>query len=326
MSQSKHIEIIQDTISDFVNENSKTLISNETTDTSIINISELLDVKKSIDNLALMENKLKEAVSNINNLIRIKQSHYNEVMNVLSNKLGMSLVSNVSNVSNTSNSSESNHNDSGSSMNLSKNTTNEKTDNTDNTDNVWKTVSYKKHSRGNERHSNDNYNNSHGQVSKQRIPTSINIIGHLCLDAYVVESFNDVLPDGQLYYLRGHFAFNIAGNVFHGNIGKIYTDNREPVKIKVCKFKNQCRKNKSCDFYHDPEVFAGSTDVRNYIASSFIYTPQNSTHYNKMRSRRIGDRDSLVEDLENLTVDSKGRFIDQTVHDFICSLLIRKYL
>jgi hypothetical protein len=58
--------------------------------------------------------------------------------------------------------------------------------------------------------------------------------------------------------------------MFHGNIGMVYCDEKNPTKITNCKYGSQCIK-QNCNYYHDPIKFIGSKDTRNYIASSFLY-------------------------------------------------------
>lgn len=149
----------------------------------------------------------------------------------------------------------------------------------------------------------------------------------LALKAIPVSTFADVRQDGELYYVTTaeHFAFYLAGQLFHGNIGVIYTDEKSPVKIKDCKFANECIKKGRCDYYHDPLIFSGYTDKRNFIASSWLYSPPNSQYKNKTRSRRFGSLEHLDMDIVDLQADEARRFYDQTMHDVLCSLLLMNY-
>ena len=155
---------------------------------------------------------------------------------------------------------------------------------------------------------------------------SINIENNLFLDAIKVKSFSDVKSDGNLYYIEdsNHFAIKIAGYMLHGNIGVIYTNGRDPEKIKNCKFGNGCIK-PNCNYYHNPLLYEGSRDVRNFIANSWLYAPPNSPFRYKKKSRRYGCKGMLDIDLSNLSSEEAERFIDQCVHDLLCSLLIFKY-
>lgn len=148
----------------------------------------------------------------------------------------------------------------------------------------------------------------------------------LSLGAIRVQSFDDVQSDGNLYYIdpADHFAFKLNGRLFHGNIGVIYTDEKTPEKIKYCKFAGSCVKQDTCDYYHDPKQFPGSRDHRNFVASSWLYTPQYSTFKNRQQARRFGSRNSLDTDIVGLQSDEVSRFKDQMVHDVLCSLLLEE--
>lgn len=150
----------------------------------------------------------------------------------------------------------------------------------------------------------------------------------LFLQAIKVPTFDQVESNGELYYIESadHFAFKLAGILFHGNIGVIYTDEKNPEKIKNCKFRKECIKKERCDYYHDPLKFPGSKDKRNFIASSWLYAPPNSQFKNKSKSRRFGSFDHLDLDIMNLQEEETDRFSDQTMHDVLCSVLLRKYL
>jgi len=153
--------------------------------------------------------------------------------------------------------------------------------------------------------------------------TEIKITTALSLNAISVPTFEQVVADGNLYYVSNadHFAIKIAGRLLHGNIGRIYTDEKNPEKIKDCRHQNKCIKSGKCDYYHDPAKFIGSQDHRNYIASSFLYAPSNSHYKNKARSRRFGSRENLDMDIVSMSEEEIGRFNDQVMHDLLCSLL-----
>lgn len=153
---------------------------------------------------------------------------------------------------------------------------------------------------------------------------SIKITQTLSLDAIEVGSFDEVKQDGNLYYIPAynHFAIRIAGRLLHGNIGNIYTNENSPKKIKDCNFALSCMKQTKCDYYHDPALFANSTDIRDYFASSWLYAPPDSHYKNRPRSRRFGSREHLDIDIVAMQPDEINRFHDQTMHDLLCSLLI----
>lgn len=155
----------------------------------------------------------------------------------------------------------------------------------------------------------------------------VNFTAALYLTALKVPTFDYVKPNGELYYVdtANHFAIVIAGHMFHGNIGTIYTDEKNPEKIKDCKFADLCVKRNNCDYYHDPIKFSGSKDYRNFIASSWLYSQPGGTFKNKPKSRRFGSRQYLDIDIVGLQSEEISRFHDQTMHDILCSLLISRF-
>lgn len=148
--------------------------------------------------------------------------------------------------------------------------------------------------------------------------SNIKLTPALGLQAIVCKSFGDVMQDGNLYYntTHNHFAFKINGKLFHGGIGNVVSDSI-PCKVKDCKFRGGCSKGASCDYYHNPMLFANSKDVRNYTASSWVYTKNNRD------GRRFGSFDNLDVDITNIEPADRERFHDQTVHDVLCSLLLK---
>lgn len=147
------------------------------------------------------------------------------------------------------------------------------------------------------------------------------------LPAIVVQDFDSVKSDGNLYYVEpsDHFAIRIMGNLFHGNIGIVYTDEKLPEKIKDCKYPGRCRKGGGCDYYHDPVKFSGSRDHRNHIAGSFLYAPPDASYKNRSRNRCFGSRTYLDTDLVALQPDDISRFHDQVFHDILCALISCRY-
>jgi hypothetical protein len=142
----------------------------------------------------------------------------------------------------------------------------------------------------------------------------------LTIQAIIVQLFDDVKQDGNMYYIAtvDHFAIYICGKLFHGNIGIIYTDDRVPKKIRDCRFDATCVKKGKCDYYHNPMKYPKSADRRNYIANSFTYSKRNP------HARRYGSLDSLSEDMVGLSAEEISRFNDQTMHNILCALLLKK--
>lgn len=143
----------------------------------------------------------------------------------------------------------------------------------------------------------------------------VKIGNYLRLPATGVQSFRDVPNDGKLYFTQGHFAIRICGHLFHGGIGKIYLNEPTPVKIKECRTQGACPRMNQCRYYHDPAKYPGSTDVRNFIARSWVYTPpkDRSTKY----GRTIGAGQSLETDIIGVTNEELSRMKDQIIHDLL---------
>lgn len=151
----------------------------------------------------------------------------------------------------------------------------------------------------------------------------IYITQHLYLDAKKVKTFTQVQTMGELYYVESckHFAIKIFDILLHGNIGKIYNKFDNSIKIKPCRYGKSCPKIATCGFYHDPTVVSGSTDVRNFIAENFTYTPP----FCKQRLRKFGSVENLDTDIILLNEENIDEFSDQTMHELLCVLLLKKY-
>ncbi len=152
-------------------------------------------------------------------------------------------------------------------------------------------------------------------------PTMVMVSAKCGLMARVVDHFRDVRNPGELYFVpnANHFAIIIAGMMYHGNIGTVYSDEKNPEKIRECKFASSCTKINTCNFYHDPTKFHQSRDVRNFVANSFMYT--SGSHRN--RGRRFGSLPNLDVDFPQISQDDVGRFSDQVMHDLLSSLILR---
>ena len=168
-------------------------------------------------------------------------------------------------------------------------------------------------------------------VINKTIPIKrINIIGKLNIEAKCTD-LKDVQSDGSLYYIESinHFAFKIRIGaqdiLFHGNIGTIYQQNSNiyPEKIKNCKYGNQCIKNNNCHFYHNPLIYENSHDVRNFVANSWQYTFNKYDTSLNNKLRRFGDKNTLESDINLLNDEEIERFIDQSIHDLLCCIILR---
>jgi len=168
--------------------------------------------------------------------------------------------------------------------------------------------------------------------------TQVKVIGDITVEAVVLpetlkkrsDIFAAVAPGG-LYYVPhwNHFAARIGGCVFHANLGRIYRGPRGaprdaprelPEYVKECR--NACCKGREagCRYYHDPEYYANSTDVRNFMADSWYYTSAAApAHYG---TRRIGSASELEVDIRAISPEDARRFLHQTAHDVLCALIL----
>lgn len=156
----------------------------------------------------------------------------------------------------------------------------------------------------------------------------ISVAPNVKVPAFVVPShlrgkdLRDAVQPGKLYYIPqwNHFAVNIAGAFMHAGVGSIYRGRVDtPSLIKDC-WKAKCSRT-DCRYYHDPEFFPGSTDVRNYITDSWYYVPAFIT-IERTGARRIGDAENLETDLKTITAQDARRFVSGVMHDLICAILV----
>ena len=146
--------------------------------------------------------------------------------------------------------------------------------------------------------------------------------------AFVVPSnlrgkeLRDAVQPGKLYYIPqwNHFAVNIGGAFLHAGVGSIYRGRVDtPSLIKDC-WKAKCSR-VDCRYYHDPELFPGSSDVRNYITDSWYYVPA-FISIERTGARRIGDAENLESDLKTIVAQDARRFVSGVMHDLICAILV----
>jgi hypothetical protein len=83
------------------------------------------------------------------------------------------------------------------------------------------------------------------------IERPIIVKGAVSLPAHVIQSLDEVVLNGVLYYIpwADHFAIKVAGHVLHGNIGNI--DKWARTRTKNCIYGANC-KIRNCTFYHNP--------------------------------------------------------------------------
>lgn len=155
---------------------------------------------------------------------------------------------------------------------------------------------------------------------------SIQITDQLSLPAINVATFDDVLADGRLFYVStvNHFAMYIGRTLFHGNIGTIYTNEKQPSKIKNCQHHNAdyAPKQNKCTFYHDPMLFNQSTDIRNFVANSWLYSARTTDDPTTNKYRKFGSLQHLDEDIKFVNSDDINKYRDMVFHDLLCVLIL----
>ena len=173
-------------------------------------------------------------------------------------------------------------------------------------------------------------------------PQLVNITGGHSLKAVVLPAtmrtaheIYAVLVPGEIYYIPhwDHFAVRIGPCVLHANIGQVYSRIGAaaadpsarvlPERIKECR-RPDCQGGRECRYYHDPEKFPDSANVRNFMAESWHYVPPVvSAGYGV---RRFGSAEHLGADLGCISVRDARQFLAQTAHDLLCSLILWKYV
>lgn len=168
------------------------------------------------------------------------------------------------------------------------------------------------------------------------------VVGEVAVEAVVLpatlksraEVYANIAP-GDVYYVPqwNHFAMRVGPCVFHGNLGRVYPGappksaglvaREAPVRVKECR-RTRCQGGGGCPYYHDPETYPGSGDVRNFMADSWRYTPAASPA--QYGTRRIGSADYLEADLRVIGAEEARRFMNQTAHDLLCSLILWQYV
>jgi len=146
------------------------------------------------------------------------------------------------------------------------------------------------------------------------------------INANILESPEDV-PNMTISWIRSlnQFAFRLNGVLFRGNIGEILHkhDMKSAARIYTCK-KPQCKNylNGRCKKYHDPLLYSGSTDIRNFINSSWIYTRDPPKKGNLMM-RHFGDRNDLMHKIRIINNPSMvNMFMGQVIHDILVALVL----
>ena len=164
------------------------------------------------------------------------------------------------------------------------------------------------------------------KVNKKQRQNDQVAVGDASMHAVTVASFDQVLPDGRLYYIpcADQFAFLLEHILFHGNIGNM-TDNN--LKVKDCKYGPQCQHRETCRYYHDPTA-GPAREYRNFTMHSWSYLPQSSANRARLRDqcRLVASRDNLAMDLAAVDAVNANRACDQAMHDLLCAILMKQSL
>lgn len=172
---------------------------------------------------------------------------------------------------------------------------------------------------------------------------AVRVTDSLALDAVILpatikvpsEILASVAP-GDLYYIPrwNHFAVRIGQCVLHANVGHIYGSSlfrgaakRDPNAVRPERVK-ECRRascdGSACTFYHNPARFPDSSNVRNYTASSWAYSPPAAPA--RHGARRVGSIEHLDLEVRAANLEDAQCFLDQAAHDLLCALILWKYV
>lgn len=147
---------------------------------------------------------------------------------------------------------------------------------------------------------------------------NVPIADGVTIPCITVDDKNLVRSDGNIYYIRqlNKFAFRLNSHLFSGNIGEVYTYEKNPKKIKTCARGTSCKNMATCTYYHP-----GTTDNRNFISGGFAYQRRTfKDNADDVPGRKIGNRSTLKTDIQRATKNDLQLFNDQCVHDILCSV------
>ena len=150
-------------------------------------------------------------------------------------------------------------------------------------------------------------------------------------DVSTIDAVKAAITHPDLYYVPswGHFAFRVGEMVFHSGMGEIFINGEEtsPVRVKDCKHPlGSCPGGSHCTYYHDPVVWAGSKDVKNFMSDSWLYSRSVIGRRPRYGTRRLGCVRHAISDLGRITDDDLTRFLTQIPHDLICAILATREL
>lgn len=144
----------------------------------------------------------------------------------------------------------------------------------------------------------------------------------LPIDAIVIEDIAAATASGQLYYVKDKdlFVLLMCGVKLIGNIGRVYTSEKNPEKIKQCRWNGDenCAL-KQCGFYHPGK------DIRNFMATSWLYVPPTSGYGDRF-TRKVSSRDSLQADLQYIDSEYVALANNMLMHDILCFMIMQNHI
>lgn len=187
-------------------------------------------------------------------------------------------------------------------------------------------------------------------------PREIAVSQCMSLRAIEIPDASAITCEGTLYYIPRlcRFAVRICGITLLGNIGTVYVAEPLPQKIHDCESRADCNY-AACRYYHNPLAHPGSTDIRNYVATSWLYNPRclddagaasadaprsvsreikrahriapdgTARAYTK-KARKLASRANLDRDILAITPEDLEYYNEQLMHDILCGLLMNYYV
>ena len=163
-------------------------------------------------------------------------------------------------------------------------------------------------------------------TSREPHDIEVPVSPNMALRCIEIPDMNAIRKDGILYYIPRirRFAIRMAGFVIHGNIGTVYVSEPSPQKIHDCDAYPSCNMT-MCRYYHNPLACPGSTDIRNFAATSWLYHPGAHTSGTK-KTRKLASRLSLDEDILTVTSVDLAYYNEQLMHDILCSIIMNYFV
>lgn len=163
-------------------------------------------------------------------------------------------------------------------------------------------------------------------LSHEPHDVEVSVSRNMSLRCVEIPDINAIRNDGTLYYLPRirRFAIRIAGFILQGNIGVVYSSEPSPQKIHDCEAYPSCNM-AVCRYYHNPLTCPGSTDIRNFAATSWLYRPGAHTSGTK-KTRKLASRSSLDEDILTISSADLAYYNEQLMHDLLCGIIMNYFV